>query len=130
MINQQPNRYLESSIQTANSAQLLIMSHDGAIRFLRQAIDAIRKQEKDKAHQYLMRVQDIIKEFIITLDQNSPLAPDLLRLYDYFMSKLIEANTKKETAPAEEVLSFLMELRETWVQAAKKSAIPKAGAYR
>ncbi|MBP1992651.1 flagellar export chaperone FliS [Paenibacillus eucommiae] len=127
MLPTQPNKYLEASIQTATPAQLLIMTYDGAIRFCKQAIESIKNNEFDKSHYYLSKTQDIVKEFIITMDRSVPLSEDLLRLYDYFLTKLIEANVKKATAPVEEVLSYLIDLKETWIQAAKLSGATKVG---
>jgi flagellar protein FliS len=125
MIPTQPNKYLEASIQNATSAQLLIMTYDGAIRFCKQAIESLKDQDHDHAHQFISKTQDIINEFMITLDRNAPVAQDLLRLYEYFQSKLIEANVKKSPEPAVEVLNFLVDLKETWLQAAKLSHVTK-----
>ncbi len=102
MLPAQPNKYLEASIQNATPTQLLIMSYDGAIRFCKQAIESLKSQDHLKSHQFLSKTQDIINEFIITLDRNAPIAEDLLRLYEYFQTKLIEANVKKSAEPAEE----------------------------
>lgn len=119
MIQSQRNKYFESTVQTATPAQLLIMLCDGAIRFSRLSIEAIKQKNHQDANQHLVRVQDIISEFIITLDHTSPLSQNLLRLYEYFRTRLIEANTKKDEGPVEEVLGYLIELKETWIQAAK-----------
>jgi flagellar protein FliS len=129
----QRNKYLETAVQTATPAQLLIMLYDGAIRFCKAGIEAIRHNQAEDANRNLVRAQDIIHEFMITLDPNSPLSEGLNRLYDYFVQRLIEANMKKQTEPAEEVLAHLIELKETWVQAAMKNgkgpgaSVPAAG---
>lgn len=117
------NKYLETSIQTATPAQLLIMLCDGAIRFCRAAIEAIKANDTPNAHQNLRKAQDIISEFAATLDKNTSFSEDLLKLYDYFLHRLVEANLKKEIEPIEEVMGYLIELRETWVQASKLSTV-------
>jgi flagellar protein FliS len=43
----------------------------------------------------------------------------LLKLYDYFYYLLVQANVKKDVKPLHEVLEYLTELKETWVQAAR-----------
>jgi flagellar protein FliS len=116
--SQQQNKYLEAAVRTATPAQLLIMLYDGAIRFCKKGIDAIQKQDYQGAHTNLVKVQDIIMEFAITLDRSVSLSEDLLRLYDYFLLRLAEANSKKNVEPIHEVVSHLMELREAWVKAA------------
>ena len=119
MLQAQRNKYFQTTVQTASPAQLLIMLYDGAIRFSRMAIDAIEKNQLQEAHNYLMRVQDIINEFVVTLDRSSPLAGQLLQLYEYFNRRLIEANMKKDAEPVCEVLDHLVLLKETWIEASK-----------
>ncbi|GAA3412776.1 flagellar export chaperone FliS [Paenibacillus hodogayensis] len=128
MITPQTNKYLENSVQTASPAQLLIMLCDAGIRFCKLSIEDIKNNELLTANEHIKKVQDIISEFVITLDQSSPLADGLLRLYDYFLYRLIQANMKKEIEPIQEVMGFLGELKETWIQAARQLNAPKTGA--
>ncbi|RKN78882.1 flagellar export chaperone FliS [Paenibacillus ginsengarvi] len=128
MIQMQPNKYLENSVHTASPAQLLVMLCDGAIRFSKLAIEDIRKKDMNAAHQHIFKVQDIISEFVITLDQSAPIAKDLLRLYDYLIYRLIEANTKKDIEALEEVIGFVKELKETWIEAVKLMSAQRGGA--
>ncbi|CAM4389375.1 flagellar export chaperone FliS [Paenibacillus alkaliterrae] len=115
----QRNKYLETTIQTATPAQLLIMLCDGAIRFSRLAIEAINNNELQIVNTNLIKVQNIISEFIITIDRSSSVAEQLLKLYEYFNYRLIEANMKKSIEPIQEVLGYLVEMKETWIQANK-----------
>ncbi|MBD2868418.1 flagellar export chaperone FliS [Paenibacillus arenilitoris] len=117
---QQRNKYLQTTVQTATPQQLLIMLYDGAIRFCRQGIEAIRGGNYAAANTSFLRTQDIINEFIITIDRTSPISESLIYLYEYFNTRLVEANMKKNVEPAEEVLGHLVELKETWIQAAKQ----------
>ena len=86
----QRNKYLETTVQTASPAQLLIMLYDGAIRFSRAALEAIQQKNYQEVHNNLLKVQDIISEFIITLDRSAPVAEGLLQLYEYFIFRLRE----------------------------------------
>lgn len=122
------NKYLETAIQTATPAQLLLMLYDGAIRFCRQSIAELKEGRLESANVFLQKTQNIIDEFVITLDRKSSIADNLLQLYEYFKFRLAEANMKKSPEPAEEVLGYLIELKENWMQAAKLSAQQKAGA--
>lgn len=119
MIQAQRNKYMENTVQTATPAQLLIMLCDGAIRYCRASIEALKASNYQDANINLVKVQDIISEFAITLDRSAPVSGDLLKLYEYFGRRLIEANIKKSVGPAEEVLGYLVQLKETWMQAAK-----------
>lgn len=116
---QQRNKYLQTSVQTATPAQLLIMLYDGAIRFCKGGIEAIQTQNAEEANRCICRAEDIIMEFVVTLDKSSPVAEGLVKLYDYMYFKLIEANTHKTVEPIVEVIGYLVELKETWLQASK-----------
>lgn len=113
----QQHKYTQTAIQTASPAQLLIMLHDGAIRFGRIAIEGIRQRKYDIANENLCKVQDIVHELAVTLDKESPIAEHLLQLYDYFLYRLIEANREKAIEPIEEIIGHLTELKQTWIEA-------------
>ncbi|GAB2719725.1 flagellar export chaperone FliS [Paenibacillus thermoaerophilus] len=124
------NIYAQNSVNTASPAQLLLMLYDGAIRFTRSGIEDIKNKRYQQASTHLCKAQAIINEFIITLDKSADIAQSLLSLYNYMNRRLTEANVKKNTEPAEEVLGYLTELRETWAEAARKVAAASAGALR
>ncbi|SDE50377.1 flagellar protein FliS [Paenibacillus sp. UNCCL117] len=128
MINQPRNKYMETSIQTATPAQLLMMLSDGAIRFCKLAVEALNQRNYEEANLNIGKVQAILGELAATLDHTAPIAEGLLKLYDYFIHRLIEANVKKSPEIAEEVLDFLRELKETWLEAARisKATTPNA----
>jgi len=128
MLQTQRNKYLETTVQTASPSQLLIMLYDGAIRACKIAIEALKQNNYQEAHSNLIKAQDIVSEFMITLDQGSPIAEGLWKLYDYFNYRLREANMHKSVEPVEEVLEHLMELKETWIQASKAVMGTTAGA--
>ncbi|QGQ93533.1 flagellar export chaperone FliS [Paenibacillus psychroresistens] len=121
MIQSQRNKYMENTVQNATPAQLLIMLIDGATRFCKMGISAIEQKNHAEANLNLGKVQDIVSELIITLDRESSVADGLLRLYEYFNFRLTEANIQKKVEPAQEVLGYLLELKEVWIQAAKSS---------
>jgi flagellar protein FliS len=119
MFQNQQNNYLRTTVQTASPAQLLIMLYDGAIRNSRMAIEAIDLRKPADANRHLIKTQDIISEFIITIDHKSSFSSYLLQLYDYLLFRLREANVKKDKSIVQEVLDFLVEMKEMWVEAAR-----------
>lgn len=128
MMQNQRNKYMETAIQTATPAQLLIMLYDGAIRFCKGGIEAIRNQDNEEANRCICRAEDIILEFVVTMDKSASVAEGLIKMYDYMYFRLVEANAKKEIEPIEEVLGYLLELRQTWIQASKQmSNSPQRG---
>jgi flagellar protein FliS len=118
MAYQQPiQAYQNNSVNTANPGELTLMLYNGALKFLKQTKASIAENKWDKAHEYNMRVQDIIQELMVTLDQKYPVAEQMMSLYEYFLHRLVEANIKKDTAILEEVEGLLAQFRDTWKQA-------------
>ncbi|MFD2369382.1 flagellar export chaperone FliS [Brevibacillus sp. GCM10020057] len=111
------NTYKQNQFGTATPEELTLMLYEGAIVFIKRAKQAIQDNNSNQAHNLITRVQDILSELIITLDRKYPIAENMLLLYDYMNSRLIEANIKKDRAVLDEVEGFFQEFRETWKQA-------------
>ena len=106
--------YANSKIMTASPAELTLMLYDGAIKFCNIAIVGIEKNDIEKAHNNIMKVERIISEFQATLDHKYPVAKDFDNVYNYLKTRLREANVKKDKEILEEVLKHLRTMRDTW----------------
>lgn len=106
--------YQNSKIMTASPAELTLMLYDGAIKFCNIAIAAIEKNDIEKAHNNIVKVERIINEFQATLDHKYPVAKDFDNVYNYLKKRLVEANMKKDAEIMEEVLKHLRTMRDTW----------------
>ncbi len=113
------NAYKNQQIMTASPQELTLMLYNGAIRFIAESIQAIEMNDLQKAHHANMRAQDIVREFMNTLDMRYEVSKGLDELYDYIEYRLIQANLKKDKAQLEEAKGMLTELRDTWYQAMK-----------
>ena len=118
-MNQYVKQYQKSSIETASREQILIMLYDGAIQFLNKAKIAMQNHEIEATQNNLMGAQNIIQEFINSMDREiaPQLAENLISLYEYFIRRLIQANMKRQVEPIDEVLKYLKSLKATWEQA-------------
>lgn len=118
-MNQYVKQYQKSSIETASKEKILIMLYDGAIQFLNKAKIAIQNKEIENAHNNLMGAQNILYEFINSMDREvaPQLAENLISLYEYFIRRLVQANMKREIEPIDEVLKYLKSLKATWEKA-------------
>ncbi|WP_019635626.1 flagellar export chaperone FliS [Paenibacillus fonticola] len=119
MITSPYDKYRQSSVQTSTPSQLLLMLYDGAIRFVRGGIEGIKEGDYDKVNTLLNKAQSIVTELTVTLDYSYEVSKGLASLYEYINHLLIDANIKKTAPPAEEALGYLLDLRDTWAQAAK-----------
>ncbi len=115
MLQQQAfNAYNNSKILTASPAELTLMLYDGAIKFTNIAILAIEKNDMEKAHNNIRKTERIIIEFQTSLDHKYEVANDFEKVYLYLISRLREANIKKDADILQEVLKHLRTMRDTW----------------
>lgn len=114
MPNNAYSQYNRNKILTASPAELTLMLYEGAIKFCNIAIMAIEKNDIEKAHINIMKVQHIIEEFQVTLNFKYEIANDFNNVYVYLTKRLREANMKKDKAILEEVLQHLHTMRDTW----------------
>lgn len=98
---------------------LTLMLYEGAIKFGNLAKVAIEKKDYPTAHKYLIRVQDIIREFQITLDRQYPISEEFDVMYDYIYRRLVEANLNKDVEILDECIELIREFRDTWKEVIK-----------
>ncbi len=81
--------YANNRIMTASPAELTLMLYEGAIKFCNIAIAAIEKRDIEKAHNNIVKVENIITEFQSTLDHKYPVAKDFDNVYRYLQERLL-----------------------------------------
>jgi flagellar secretion chaperone FliS len=117
MMNSQINAYKKNQVNTASSEQLVLMLYDGARKFINLAISALQDGDIQKANHNLIRSQNIVAGLMSGINfEAGELAENLFQLYEYMHHRLIEANLKKNSEYAQEVLAMVEELRGAWVQ--------------
>lgn len=122
--------YQAQSVLTASPGQLVLMLYDGALRFIGQAVVALKSPEGtagriEAANKNLQRAQAIIAELQgnLNIEIGGDYARNLDRLYDYHQRRLFEANIKKDPKPAEEVEGLVRQLRDGWAEMLRKDEI-------
>ena len=121
MVNNPYMKYQQNSVATASGPELTLMLYNGAIKFCNIAIDEINKKNVQKAHDSIIRVQDIILELKITLNKKYPIALEMEQLYDYIYDTLVAANIHKDISKVEEACSLIRNYRDAWQEAMKIS---------
>lgn len=112
------NAYKNNQVMAASRNKLVIMLYDGAIKNLKLAEIALEEKNIENVNTYLKKTQDIIAEFMSTLnfEAGGEVANSLYQLYDYMYRRLVRANIDKDITPILEVKKYLEELRDTWTQ--------------
>lgn len=115
------NTYKTNSVNYASKEQLLLMVLDGAVKFSKIAKQGIEEKDIVKAHQNIIKTQNIFYELMATLDveQGGQWAENLMRIYDFIVQKLLEANIKKDVKVMNEIIPIIGDIRDTWHEAYK-----------
>ena len=110
------NAYQEHAITTQSRGRLIVMLYDGAIRFLRQAIDELNRNDFAAKGRSIGRAQDILYELntVLDMEKGGDIAQNLRSLYNFMMRHLTQANLKKDARMVQEVIALLEELNQGW----------------
>ncbi len=106
--------YQNSKIQTASPAELTLMLYEGAIKFCNIALMGLEEGDNEKVHTNIVKAENIIIEFLDTLNYKYEVAKDFEKVYHYIYEVLVEANIKKDKELLEEALKHLRGMRDTW----------------
>jgi len=120
--NNGSSAYKEIAVNTASPAKLVVMLYQGAIRFLTQAEDDIRKKDIVKKSQSIDRAVAIIQHLqgTLDLDKGGKVAFDLDRLYTYINSRVFEGSSRLDTKAIKEAIQLLTTLLSGWEEIALK----------
>ena len=116
------NVYKTNSVNYASKEQMLLMLVDGAVKFAKIGRQAIVDKDIQKAHNSLMRVQEIFTELIVSLDvEKAEWVKPLRDIYFFINEKLVEANIAKDVNKLDEALGLIEGVRDLWHEAYNKS---------
>jgi flagellar protein FliS len=103
----------------ASPHQLIVLLYEGAELAVRMAIRHINEGDLVKKSAAITKASSIILDGLraaLEPQQGSDIAQQLDALYDYMSKRLMLAHLNNQTAPLEEVLGLLHELRGAWMQ--------------
>lgn len=116
------NVYKNNSINYASKEQLLLMLVDGAVKFAKIARQAMVEKDIKKAHENVVKTEDIFIELMATLDTSAgQWAENMFAVYRFINEKLFEANMKKDVAIMDEVMPLIEDVRDIWYAAEEKA---------
>ena len=108
--------YQTNAVTTQSRGRLVVMLYDGAVKFLKLAINAINTGNYADKGMYIGRAQDIINELNTILDMKvgGEIAQNLRQLYQFMGRHLNEANMESDPKKVQEVIDLLEELNQGW----------------
>ncbi len=112
-------KYQENQILSASPEQILLLLYDGAIRFTRQAINALDEGNLEGFYHGISKSMAIITELSNSLNHTigGEIAEDLDGLYNFMVRELTQANLHKDIEKLRVVEKLLVDLRGTWGEA-------------
>ena len=121
------NTYKNNSVNFASREQLLLMLVEGAVKFSKIGRQAIVDKNIPKAHENIVKTQNIFNELMVTLDvqKGGEWAKSLFSVYDFIVRRLTDANIKKDVEIMDEVIGLIEDVRDTWSEAFKISKASK-----
>lgn len=113
------NTYKSNSINHASKEQLLLMLLEGAIKFAKLGRQAIVDGDIGKAHENIIKVQNIYCELMATINMEAAgeWGASMYEIYDFIVHRLIDANNKKDVAIMNEIIPLIEDIKNMWEEA-------------
>jgi len=109
------SQYLESKVLTAPPQRLQLMLIEGALRFGRQAEEALRRGDQSAASAALLRVLDILGELLAGVRAKKTGLNDKIADFYWFLFRRVSlAKINNDAQALAEVLGLLEYERQTW----------------
>ena len=111
--------YTSTHVETADQGKLILIAYDVAIKHCKISLSQFGdKQSIKERTAHICRAQDAVNELMGALRMDvGEIANNLFRLYNYILRRMVEANIKNDKTKIEEVLVYLVDLRDAWSQA-------------
>lgn len=133
MNSEAKTNYIRQRVVGAGAVELVVIALMEAQRRIGLAGRSLREQDIGAANTHLLRAQDIVWELRGAVNlEAGPLAVDLIRIYDFILDSLVEANVKKSDKRLTVVLEMLSTLIAAWreVEQAAPSGVHGNGVYK
>lgn len=115
-VNNPYQAYQQNSVVQSTPGELTLMLYNGCLKFLNQAKKGIETNNIELKNTNIQKAQNILREFMVTLDMSQNISESMASLYEYMINRLVEANIKNDVEMIEEVYGLTLEFRDTWKQ--------------
>lgn len=115
-INNPYAAYQNNSVTTSTPGELTLMLYNGCLKFIQQGKMALEEGKLEEKNVAIQKAQAIVTELMLTLDTSYPVSQNMLVLYEFVNSRLIDGNIKSDPALFDEASGIIREFRDTWKQ--------------
>lgn len=120
-------QYKRQEVMMASPVELIIMLYTGCIKQLKLARLSIEKKDLEQTNVSMKKAQDIIVELMSSLDFRFDISKELMDLYEFILSQMIDININKDTEKIDKVVEILDSLRGTWREVQKQTSANSPG---
>lgn len=106
--------YQKNKFETASPGELTLMLYNGCLKFIKFGKEAISNNQVEDRNVNLTKAQNIIRELMVTLKTEDEVGKNMLKMYDYILYQLIEANINNDMKAVEEAEQYVIQFRDTW----------------
>ena len=118
-VNNPYANYKQQSMQTKSPGELTLMLYDGCLKFIKRADKAIDEKNIEVKNLNLIKAQNIIRELMVTLKMDVAVAENMMQMYDFILSRLVDANMNNDKQALKEAEMFVVDFRDTWKEVIK-----------
>ncbi|MBU9712803.1 flagellar export chaperone FliS [Evansella tamaricis] len=115
-VNNPYANYKQNTVQTKSPGELTLMLYEGCLKFLKRAEKAMDEGQVEERNKNLIKAQDIIRELMVTLKTDTELGKNMMQLYDFILSRMVDANMNNDRAALKEAEEFVADFCDTWKQ--------------
>jgi flagellar protein FliS len=108
--------YKNTQLTTSDPGTVLLALYQGAIDALRNAADHASAGNMAEKGRYVLRANDIINQFLVSLDFSvgGDLAQNLADLYNHMLDQILIGNLNNDGQKFQNVAALLGTLKEGW----------------
>jgi len=120
--NETSEQYRQVQVETSTTLDLVLMAYDRIIDNLNQALEALEvgPDSYDVFSDKLTESQQIVTALDDGLDDSQgELSTLLASFYSFIRAKLIESNMDKSSGGVKEIISVVVQIRESWRHSAE-----------
>ncbi|MBI5868492.1 MAG: flagellar export chaperone FliS [candidate division Zixibacteria bacterium] len=111
--------YRRTQVMGMSQSQLVVMLYQGAIRYLREAIEEVSSGRYDRSWKKFDQARRIVVHLYGTLDPaGGELTNKLSALYAFVIDQITIANARRDLKCANDCIQILTNLKEGWEQLA------------
>ena len=115
-VNNPYQAYQQNSVTQSTPGELTLMLYNGCLKFLNQAKKGIETNNIELKNTNIQKAQNILREFMVTLDMSQSVSESMASLYEFMINRLVEANISNDISKIEEVYALTLDFRDTWKQ--------------